>query len=75
MSDNEAGNDLLDWRKARRSMGNGACVEVASAGMGVFVRDSKNLNAAALEYPDAAWRSFLLSAKLGNFDALRLPRP
>ena len=74
MSNDEAGNDLLNWRRARRSMGNGDCVEVASAGIGVFVRDSKNPSVAALGYPDIAWRSFLLSAKQGNFDALRLPR-
>jgi len=55
-------------------MGNGDCVEVASASVGVFVRDSKNPNPASLGYPAIAWRSFLLSAKQGNFDALRLPR-
>ena len=74
MSNYAAGNNLLDWRKARRSMGNGDCVEVASASVGVFVRDSKNPSAASLGYPAIAWRSFLLSAKQGNFDALRLPR-
>jgi len=64
----EAELKLLDWRKARRSMGNGDCVEVAPAGSGVLVRDSKNPGAAVLGYPATAWRSFLLSAKQGNFD-------
>jgi hypothetical protein len=64
----EAELNLLDWRKARRSMGNGDCVEVAAASRGVLVRDSKNPSAAVLGYPATAWRSFLVSAKLGNFD-------
>jgi len=70
----EAELDLLDWRKTRRSMGNGDCVEVAPASIGVFVRDSKNPSAAMLGYPSKAWRSFLLSAKQGSFDTLRLPQ-
>jgi len=74
MSNDAAGDSLLNWRKARRSMGNGACVEVASASVGIFVRDSQNPSAASLGYPAIAWRSFLASAKQGNFDALGLPR-
>ena len=74
MSITEAGPGLLDWRKARRSIGNGDCVEVAPAGTGVFVRDSKNPSAAMLGYPAMAWRSFLLSAKQGNFDIPGLPQ-
>ena len=74
MSSDAAGDNLLNWRKARPSMGNGACVEVASASAGIFVRDSQNPSAASLGYPAIAWRSFLMSAKQGNFDALGLPR-
>lgn len=70
MSGTEAGPGLLDWRKARRSMGNGACVEVASAGRSVFVRDSKNPRTAMLGYPAGAWRIFLSGAKQGDLDVL-----
>jgi len=58
----------LTWRKARHSMNNGDCVEVAHANGKVFVRDSKNPYGPALEYPADAWRSFLAAAKLGSFD-------
>jgi hypothetical protein len=74
VSNDAAGDSLLNWRKARRSMGNGACVEVASASADIFIRDSQNPSAASLGYPAIAWRSFLMSAKQGNFDALGLPR-
>lgn len=73
MSITEADPGLLAWRKARRSMGNGACVEVAAAGRGIFVRDSKDPRTVVLGYPAGAWRSFLSSAKRGGFDVLGLP--
>lgn len=62
----------LDWRKARRSIGAGDCVEVAPASSKILVRDSKDPDGAALGYPAAAWRSFLGDAKQGYFDAARL---
>lgn len=62
----------LDWRKARRSMGAGDCVEVSPAGGKIFVRDSKNPGGAILGYPAAAWRSFLADAKQGYLDVFKL---
>ena len=53
----------LQWRKATRSTGNGACVEVTPAMGRVAVRDSKNPNGGILLYSAAAWRSFLAEAK------------
>lgn len=47
------------WRKARRSFGNGECVEVASINGYVAVRDSQNPDDLALRYSSQAWRSFL----------------
>jgi uncharacterized protein DUF397 len=49
----------LIWQKARRSMNDGDCVEVASADGRVFVRDSKKPGGPTLEYPANAWRIFL----------------
>ena len=72
MSLTEAGICASVWRKARRSMSNGDCVEVAPAGSKILVRDSKNPDGVTLEYPTDMWRSFLSSAKQGDFDVLRL---
>lgn len=62
----------LDWRKARRSMGAGDCVEISPAGGKILVRDSKNPGGITLGYPAAAWRSFLSDAKQGYFDVSKL---
>jgi Domain of unknown function (DUF397) len=63
--------DCLDWRKAKRSVNTGACVEVASAAAAVVVRDSLEVRGAVLRYPTAAWQSFLASASTGRYDAPR----
>jgi len=62
----------LNWRKARRSIGAGDCVEVAPANREILVRDSKDPDGVALGYPAGAWRSFLGHAKQGYFDAAKL---
>lgn len=59
-----------NWRKARSSVGNGACVEVASFRNGVAVRDSKNPHGAVLTYTATEWHAFLDGAKKGEFDNL-----
>ncbi|HLI36404.1 MAG TPA: DUF397 domain-containing protein [Streptosporangiaceae bacterium] len=61
----------LDWRKARRSISNGACVEVASAAESVAVRDSKDPHGPVLRYPAGSWRSFTSAARRGDFDGVR----
>jgi hypothetical protein len=60
-----------DWRKASRSVNNGACVEVGSASARVLVRDSVNPSGPAIAYAPAAWRMFVNSAKVGAFDSFR----
>ena len=62
------GRDLV-WRKARSSVNNGACVEVASLGDGVAVRDSKNPDGSLLSYSAAEWHSFLAGVKKGLFSS------
>ena len=57
MSDMEEARDL-EWRKARRSVGNGACVEVASVNGRIAVRDSMNPGGGRLQYPARSWQSF-----------------
>jgi uncharacterized protein DUF397 len=72
MSAPKIGSCLPDWRKARRSMGTGDCIEIAPVFDNILVRDSKNPGGAVLGYPGNAWRSFVSSAKQGGFDALKL---
>ena len=61
----------VDWRKSKHSTGNGECVEVASDIGVINVRDSKHQQGPNLHYPLATWRSFLVSAKSGEFDVRR----
>jgi hypothetical protein len=56
------------WRKARRSVSNGACVEVAPINGMIAVRDSKNPEGPILEYTTDAWSTFLDGARQGRFD-------
>jgi hypothetical protein len=58
----------LNWRKARRSMNNGACVEIAAAAGSVAVRDSKDSRGPVLQYPSDAWATFLRETAAGRFD-------
>lgn len=58
----------LSWRTARRSAGNGACVEVATARRHVLVRDSKDQDGPVVQYPSDAWQTFLANARKGRFD-------
>ncbi len=68
-SDNERLN--LNWRKARHSMNNGNCTEVATAAGMVAVRDSKDPQGPVLFYPAASWASFLNAAGNGRLDSLQ----
>jgi hypothetical protein len=60
----------LNWRKAKRSISNGACVEVAATTTAVAIRDSKNPDGEVLRYPLNAWRSFVGATRLQDFDGL-----
>jgi hypothetical protein len=70
MSVTEPGQSGLAWQKASRTVGNGACVEVAPVVGMVAVRDSKNPSGAILFYTPEEWAAFLDGAKKGEFDHL-----
>jgi uncharacterized protein DUF397 len=56
------------WRKARRSMANGNCVEVRPATGVIAVRDSKNPDGLVLAYSAESWRAFTRAARIGRYD-------
>ena len=60
----------LAWRKARRSVADGACVELAPINGMVAMRDSKDPDGPVLTYTAAEWHAFLRGAKAGEFDDL-----
>ena len=52
------------WRKARRSVNDGACVEVALVNGRIAARDSKDPRDCWLRYPARSWRDFTASLKI-----------
>lgn len=71
MSAREIYIDQTKWRKSRRSVGNGACVEIAPATGSVAVRDSTHRIGPVLQYPARAWDAFIADTKLGSFHVTR----
>jgi len=58
----------LQWRKARRSCNNGACVEAAPVSGQILIRDSMDRNGPVMRYPARSWGVFVAAAKMGQFD-------
>ena len=46
------------WRVSSWSV-SGECVEVASIGTGVFIRDTKDRGGRVLSFPSTAWKDFI----------------
>jgi hypothetical protein len=60
-------NDL-QWRKARRSVNNGACVEVAPISRQILIRDSTDRTGPVMRYSGRSWCIFVGDIKTGRFD-------
>ena len=67
----KADAESFGWRKARRSLANGNCVEVRPVNGGIAVRDSKSPGGYVLAYSAPSWRAFTLAARQGHYDAPR----
>jgi hypothetical protein len=65
-----AAND--EWRRSRRCVGDGHCVELSSAGSGSQVR-MRNSTApeTVLTFGAGAWRTFLDAVKAGDLPLTR----
>lgn len=61
--------NFLTWRVSTMSVG-GNCVEVAAAGDGVAVRNSRRPDAEVIFYTKAEFQAFLGGVKNGEFDDL-----
>lgn len=55
-------------QKARLSISNSACVEVAAEGNEILVWDSKDPDIQALQFTQEEWAAFLHGVKKGEFD-------
>ena len=47
------------WRKSKHSSNSGDCLEIASTGASVLVRDSRNRPDVVLEFSAIGWRELL----------------
>ncbi len=58
----------LNWRKAARSISNGACVEVANAADAVAIRDTQDKAGTIISCSGESWRNFTGAVRRGYFD-------
>lgn len=52
-----------NWRKPRRSVANGACVETASEKDMILVRDTLDNPEMMLDFTSETWRTFIATLK------------
>lgn len=74
MASADTGERQPAWRKSRRSIGNGECVEVRSAQDNIIVRDSADPTGPIIPYSTRAWIAFIADARTGKFDESSLIR-
>jgi Domain of unknown function (DUF397) len=60
----------LAWRTSTWSMANGQCVETATLGCRLVVRDSLDKTGPTATFTISGWRTFLKGVKRGDFNAV-----
>lgn len=65
--------DEMSERSFRKSSfcANATCVEVATGGEAVVIRDGKDPDGLVYGFPVESWRAFVRGAKAGEFDVDR----
>ncbi|MDQ2874413.1 MAG: DUF397 domain-containing protein [Actinomycetota bacterium] len=58
----------LDWRKSSYSSSSANCVEIATVGLSIAVRDSKDPDGPVLLCTRAGMAAFVAGVKNGEFD-------
>lgn len=69
MAEHDCADDKVVWRKSLASA-TGDCVEVATLGSTVLVRNSREPAASQLVFSESEWRAFIVGAHRGEFDLL-----
>ncbi len=64
--DDMAGATQLNWQKSSKC-DSATCVEVASTGDQIVVRDSKEIDGPVLRFSAAQWSSFVAGVRAGDF--------
>jgi Domain of unknown function (DUF397) len=66
MPDQQRRQSELNWRRSEASADGGTCVEIASTGHSVLVRDSGNLSGPLLAFTPAQWFAFVERIRRGG---------
>jgi hypothetical protein len=66
MSRSDTLQATFTWRKSSYSGQQGDCVEVASFGASVLVRDSKDTDGPVLSFSMSNWNAFLSDVRTGH---------
>ena len=61
---------ITTWRKSTYSAPQNACIEIATAGNDVLLRDSKHPAGGYLSFTRSALAAFVAAAKAGELDGL-----
>jgi hypothetical protein len=59
-------SNTISWRTSSYSGANGQCVEVATTGKSVVIRDTNARDQAILVCPPIQWRTLVLQIKRGE---------